>query len=65
MLQFLKTSIMATVKKATQAKTTQTSKTGNKKRAENKDNIDSRKDEEFDFKGDDVTHNKKQTRKEK
>jgi len=29
-------------------------------RAENKDNLDSRGSEEFDFKGDDVTHNKKE-----
>ncbi len=31
-------------------------------RAENKDNLDSRKNEEFDTKGDDVTHNKKEHR---
>ncbi len=34
-------------------------------RAENKDNLDSRKNEEFDLKGDDVTHNKKDTRNNK
>lgn len=33
-------------------------------RPENKDNLDSRKNEEFDFKGDDVTHNKKETQSE-
>jgi hypothetical protein len=31
----------------------------NKRRAENKDNLDSREGEEQQFKGDDVTHNKK------
>ena len=30
-------------------------------RPENKNNLDSRKNEEFDIKGDDVTHNKKET----
>ena len=34
-------------------------------RAENKDNLDSRKNEEFDFKGDDVTHNKKDIKNNK
>lgn len=29
------------------------------KRPENKDNLDSRENEEQDFKGDDVTHNRK------
>jgi len=32
---------------------------GNRTNPENKDNLDSRKNEEQDFKGDDVTHNKK------
>ena len=31
-------------------------------RPENKDNLDSRKNEEQDFKGDDVTHNRKSTK---
>lgn len=31
----------------------------NKRRAENKDNLDSREVEEQQFKGDDITHNKK------
>ncbi len=31
----------------------------NKHRPENKDNLDSRKNEEQEFKGDDTTHNKK------
>jgi hypothetical protein len=31
----------------------------NKRRAENKDNLDSREGEEQQFKGDDITHNKK------
>jgi hypothetical protein len=30
------------------------------KRPENKDNLDSREGEEQDFKGDDITHNKKE-----
>ncbi len=30
-----------------------------KKSPENKDNIDSRKNEEYELKGDDVTHNRK------
>lgn len=33
----------------------------NKKRPEQRDDLDSRKNEEQDFKGDDTTHNKKQT----
>ena len=37
----------------------------NNKRAENKDNLDSRKNEEYQFKGDDVTHNNKDTKEEK
>ena len=32
---------------------------GNRTSPENKDNLDSRKNEEQDFKGDDVTHNEK------
>lgn len=35
----------------------------NKHRPEIRDNLDSRINEEQDFKGDDVTHNKKETRK--
>ena len=34
-------------------------------RPENKDNLDSRKNEEQDTKGDDITHNKKDHRNEK
>ena len=34
-------------------------------RPENKDNLDSRKNEEQDKKGDDITHNKKETKNEK
>ena len=34
-------------------------------RSENKNNLDSRKNEEFDFKGDNVTHNTKETKAEK
>lgn len=33
----------------------------NKKRSNERDDLDSRKNEEQDFKGDDITHNKKQT----
>lgn len=33
---------------------------GNKRRVENKDNLDSREGEEQQFKGDDITHNKKE-----
>lgn len=36
----------------------------NNHRPENKDNLDSRKNEEYDFKGDDVTHNKKEKHSE-
>ncbi|HTN36132.1 MAG TPA: hypothetical protein VL053_03605 [Arachidicoccus sp.] len=36
-----------------------------KEAPENKDDLDSRKNEEFDFKGDDITHNKKETKKNK
>lgn len=32
---------------------------------DNKNNLDSRKNEEWDTKGDDVTHNKKETKEEK
>ena len=39
-------------------------KGNNNNRPENKDNLDSRKNEEFDFKGNDVTHNKKETHSE-
>lgn len=35
-------------------------KANNNHRPENKDNLDSRKNEEFDFKGNDITHNKKE-----
>jgi hypothetical protein len=35
----------------------------NRNRPENKDNLDSRKNEEQNFKGDDVTHNRKEHRK--
>lgn len=36
-----------------------------KTRPENKDDMDSRKNEEQDFKGSDITHNKKETKAEK
>lgn len=34
-------------------------------RPENKDNLDSRKNEEQDLKGDDITHNEKETKEER
>lgn len=34
-------------------------------RPENKDNLDSRENEEQDFKGDDITNNKKEVKSEK
>jgi hypothetical protein len=34
-------------------------------RPENKDNLDSRKNEEQEFKGDDITHNRKDNKNEK
>ena len=37
----------------------------NKHRPENKDNLDSREGEEQQFKGDDITHNKKAVKNEK
>jgi hypothetical protein len=37
----------------------------NKKRAENKDNLDSRERQEQNFKGDDVTHNRKEQKSRK
>lgn len=37
----------------------------NKRRAENKDNLDSREGEEQQFKGGDITHNKKERKSEK
>ena len=44
----------------TGVKQTTSKATTHQNRAENKDNLDSRKNEEFDIKGDDVTHNKKE-----
>ena len=35
------------------------------KRIENKDNLDSRSGEEQEIKGDDITHNQRETKKEK
>jgi hypothetical protein len=37
----------------------------NKHRPENKDNLDSREGEEQQFKGDDITHNKREHKSEK
>lgn len=39
--------------------------TSNKQRPEVRDNLDSRKNEEQDFKGDDLTHNEKDTKSDK
>jgi hypothetical protein len=36
----------------------------NNHRPENKDNLDSRKNEEYDYKGNDITHNKKEQHSE-
>lgn len=38
---------------------------GKSKAPENKDDIDSRKREEFDIKGDDITHNKKEGKRDR
>jgi hypothetical protein len=37
----------------------------NKKKVNERDELDSRKNEEQDFKGDDITHNKKETESER
>lgn len=42
-----------------------TGKHNNSKRPDVRDNLDSRKNEEQEFKGDDVTHNKKETESER
>lgn len=42
-----------------------TGKHNNNKRPDVRDNLDSRKNEEQDFKGDDITHNKKETESER
>lgn len=42
-----------------------TGKHNNNRRADVRDNLDSRKNEEQDFKGNDITHNKKETGGEK
>lgn len=46
----------------TQSNQPNTQAASNRNRPENKDNLDSRKNEEQDFKGDDVTHNEKETK---
>ena len=38
---------------------------GNQRPPENKDNLDSRKNEEYDIKGDNVLHNNKPTKEDK
>ncbi|MCK7555389.1 hypothetical protein MKQ70_10385 [Chitinophaga sedimenti] len=48
-----------------QQNTPNTKGTGKQHRPEIRDNLDSRKNEEQDFKGDDLTHNKKEHRSEK
>jgi len=42
-----------------------TGKHNNNKRPDVRDNLDSRKNEEQDFKGKDITHNKKETESER
>lgn len=60
---FIKSTIMknAAVKQTSKPVQTKSIQT----RPENKDDIDSRKNEEFLTKGDDVTHNKRQTKADK
>lgn len=53
------------MKKAFTREKPQTVQTQKHVRVENKDNLDSRKNEEQDDKGDDVTHNKKETKDKK
>ncbi len=48
------------MKTNTGVKQTTSKATTHQNRAENKDNLDSRKNEEFDIKGDNVTHNTKE-----
>ena len=48
------------MKTNTGVKQTTSKSVAHQKRAENKDNLDSRKNEEFDIKGDDITHNAKE-----
>ena len=53
------------MKKISQTKNENIQFQAKKKRPEVRDDLDSRKNEEFDFKGDDVTHNEKETKKDK
>lgn len=53
------------MKKAFTRERPQTVQTQKHVRVENKDNLDSRKNEEQDDKGNDVTHNKKETKAKK
>ena len=52
------------MKTNTGIKATTSKATTHQNLAENKDNLDSRKNEEFDIKGDDVTHNTKEHKSE-
>ena len=52
------------MKTNTGIKATTSKATTHQNRAENKDNLDSRKNEEFEVKGDDVTHNTKEHKSE-
>ena len=56
---------MAKLNKSTQSKSKSIPKPSNNKRPDVRDNPDSRMNEEQDFKGDDTTHNKKETEKGK
>ncbi|GGH58814.1 hypothetical protein HNQ91_000499 [Filimonas zeae] len=53
------------MKNATMKPATKPVQVKGKTRPENKDDMDSRKNEEQDFKGSDITHNKKETKAEK
>lgn len=56
---------MATVKQSTQAGNTKANNQNNNKVPKIRDTPDSRKNEEQEIKGDDITHNKKETVRDK
>ena len=56
---------MASLTQNTRTENKKTGKSSNNKRPDVRDNLDSRMNEEQDFKGDDTTHNKKETEKGK
>ena len=53
------------MKNKSQTKNVNTKFNNNKPRPEVRDDLDSRVNEEYDTKGNDVTHNKKETKKDK